>query len=164
MKQLTFRIIILITFFGTTSFLNHDCSSTDITKLNDKKLQVDFFTRLDSVRKAQYPNNDQDTNNSVDLTPKLLQLFLKDINLETLKKNGRYDAFYFFNISPPQFKDSKECKDRISLRYFPESCMFRIEVENVYLVERDCIGGSQVSYGFKIVKDKIVDFGRNEAG
>jgi len=164
MTNLTINILAFIIFIGTTSLRQPDCSPTDFTKLKDKKLQDNFFTQLDSVKKVQYPKNDQDTKNAVDLTPKMLNQFLKDFNLETFKKTGIYENYYFFNISPPQFKDSKICKDKISVQYFSESCTYRMIVENVYIVENNCIGGQQVSYNFKIIKNKIVDFGRDEAG
>ena len=32
------------------------------------------------------------------------------------------------------------------------------------MVEGNCVGGSQVVYGFQIYNGKIVDFGRQEAG
>lgn len=164
MKLLTIYILTFMTFFGMTSFIQTDCSPTDFTKLNDKKLQDDFFKQRDSVQKAQYPNSDQDIKNSVDLTRQMLMQFLKDFNIETFKKTGTYENYYFFNISPPQFKDSKVCKDKISVQYFKESCTYRMIIENVYMVEKDCIGGQQVSYTFKIIKNKIADFGRDEAG
>jgi len=142
-----------------------NCSAKNLLKLRDNGLQYDFFRQLASIRKVQYPNNDQDTDNSVDITPSLLKKFLKDVNVDTLQKNGTYESYYFFNIAPAQYVDSKKCKDKIEIQYFNKECGFRMVIDNVYLVEkRDCIGGSQVIYGFKIVDGKIVDFTRNEAG
>src|SRR5687767_8682820 len=61
-----------------------NCSAKDLLKLRNQELQFDFFRQLDSLRKVQYPGNDQDTNNSVDITPGLFRQFLTDINAETL--------------------------------------------------------------------------------
>ena len=150
----------------TTSVITpNSCSAKDLLELRNPALQYDFFRQLDSIRKVQYPNNDQDTNNSVDITPNLLRKFLAEINADTLQQNEIYEGYYFFNIAPPQYVDSKKCRDKITIQYFGKECGFRIIIDNVYLVEKEgCIGGSQVLYGFKIVGGKIVDFTRNEAG
>jgi len=141
------------------------CSAKDFLLLRDKVTQSDFFRQRDSVRKIQYPLGDQDTCNSVDITKNMLQQFLKDIDINLLLKTNTFESTYFFNIAPPQFSDSKKCKDIIRLQYFPSSCTFRLVIDNVYLVENtDCIGGSQVVYSFKIVNGRLSDFWRNEAG
>ena len=141
-----------------------NCSAMDLVKLKDKELQDEFFKQLDSIKKVQYSNYTQDTGNSVDITPNLLRQFLENINADSLQMNGVYESHFFFNIAPPQYVDSKKCKDIISIQYFID-CGFRMVIDNVYLVEKEgCIGGSQVVYGFKIIDGKIVDFGRQEAG
>ena len=138
--------------------------AVDILKLKEKELQIEFFLKLDSIKKLQYPDKDQDTCNSVDLTPALLNKILKDINGMTLQEKGVFTSFYNFNIACPGFTDSEVCKDKVSIHFFEESCCFRIVIENSYMVEGDCIGGSQVVYGFKIDNGRIIDFGRQEAG
>ncbi len=147
----------------------NNCSASDFLKLKDKNLQDDFFRQLDSLRKSQYRINDPDTKSSVDITQNLLKKFLKEVNIDTLQKNGTYECFYFFNIAPPEFVDSKKCKDKITIQYLSETCEFRMMVDNVYLVDVEddkpyCIGGAQVVYDFKILDGKIVDFRRGLIG
>jgi hypothetical protein len=95
----------------------------------------------------------------------MLQQFLQDIDIDLLSKSNSFERAYFFKIAPPQFSDSKKCKDLIKIQYFPKSCTFRLVIDNVYLVEKtECIGGSQVVYSFKIVNGRLSDFWRDEAG
>jgi hypothetical protein len=141
------------------------CGSEDFLKLKNKQLQADFFRQLDSVRKGQYPNNDQDIYNLVDITPALLNKFLSDINIDSLRKNEMYEASYFFNIAPKEYTDSRKCDDVITVRFFSEDCSFRMIIDNVYPVKDvGCAGGAQVLYGFKIFKSRIIEFGRQAAG
>ena len=163
MSQLIFHTIILF-IFQSSIFTSTDCSPTTIKKLEDKRLMGYFFDRLDSVKRIQYPGNDQDTGNSVDLNPRLLSQFISDINTETFSKTGTFQKHYFFDMAPASYKDSEKCKDVISIQFIPSSCSFRIEIQNAYPVKNDCAGGSQVSYHFKIQNNSIVNFSRNEAG
>lgn len=140
-------------------------SSKDFLQLKNKELQADFFRVLDSTRKSQYRNNDQDIYNLVDITPDLLRKFLKDINADTLARHDVFEARYFFNIAPRSFTDSKKCDDLVTLRFFREDGSFRMIIDNVYPVEElGCAGGAQVIYGFKIRDNRIVDFDRQAAG
>lgn len=134
----------------------------DFLKLTDKTIQADFFHKLDSIRKVQYPKNDQDTAIFVDLTPKLMDIFIKDLNKDELNKTGSFEKEYNFNIAPPKYKDSKECIDKISLSFDKETCSFRLVIFNEFFAE--WCQESSVFYGFQINGDKILDFGRNEAG
>lgn len=136
----------------------------DLLNLKKKELQTEFFVMLDSIKNVQYPSNDQDSCNSVDLSPDLLKQFLNDIDIDSLKSSNLYTALYNFNIACHGFKDSDRCMDKISFQFFPETCGYRIVIENSYLVEGACIGGSQVNYGFKIKGDRIVNLSRQEAG
>jgi len=140
------------------------CSAVDFMKLSQKEIQITFFHNLDSIRKVQYPANDQENCNSVDMTPYLLNDFLKSIDEEAFQKSGEFECVYNFNIACPDFTDSEICKDKISIKYFEKTCCFRLVIENIYMVEGDCIGGSQVVYGFDIQNDRIVNFSRQEAG
>jgi hypothetical protein len=141
------------------------CMAGDFLKLKNKQLQADFFIQLDSVRKIQYQDSHQDIYNLVDITPAILNKFLNDINIDSLTTNGSYEAKFFFNISPKGYTDSKICDDLIIIRFFNEDCGFRMIIDNVYPVEEQgCAGGAQVIYGFKIINNKIVDFGRQAAG
>ena len=163
MSQFIFHTIVLFILQSST-FTTSDCSPAIIKKLHDKRLMASFFDQLDSVRRIQYPHNDQDAGNSVDLNPKMLSQFISDINTETFSKTGTFQKHYFFDMAPASYKDSEKCKDVISIQFIPSSCSFRIEIHNAYPVENDCAGGSQVSYHFKIQNNNIVNFSRNEAG
>ena len=137
-------------------------AATDILKLRDATIQADFFHQLDSIRKVQYPNNDQDTAIFVDFTPILIDRFLKDLNKEQLTSKGEFKKEYNFNISPPQYKDSKECRDKISLTFDNITCNFRITIFNEFFAE-GC-QESTVTYVFQIRSNKISNFGRYETG
>jgi hypothetical protein len=127
--------------------------------------QSEFFRQRDSVQKAQYSHGDQDIYNSVDINSKMLQQFLTDIDVNQLQKTGTFEKSYFFNIAPPQYKDTKECKDIIRVQYLSSSCTFILIIDNVYMVQDlGCAGGTQVIYSFKISNGHVRDFGRNEAG
>lgn len=139
-----------------------DKTALDFLKLTDKKIQADFFHQLDSIRKVQYPKNDQDTAIFVDLTPKLLDNFIKDLNKDQLYKTGEFEKEYNFNISPPQYTDSKECEDKVSLTFDKINCSFRLIIFNEFFAE--WCQESTVVYVFKINGDRILDFGRSEAG
>lgn len=147
-----------------TATVKSTCFAVDFIALKNKDLQKNLFKQLDSIIKIQYPNNNQELYNSVDLTPKMLNQFLKDIDLESLEKNDQFEQFYNFNISHPNFKDSPICRDQVAVLFLKENCRFRITIDNVYMVEGDCIGGSQVIYGFQIKDSEIIDFWRDEAG
>lgn len=136
----------------------------DFLKLRDKELQIDFFSKLDSVRKVQYPNNDQETSIIVDLTPEYLTEFLADINLGSLIANRQFEKEYHFNIAPKDYIDPEICKDKIAVSFDAGNCSFRLNVYNTFLVEPDWCTESVVVYGFNIENDKIVDFWRQEAG
>ena len=143
-----------------------DCSGTisDFLKLNDKELQLDFFSNLDSIRKVQYPDNDQDTLIMVDLTPEYLTMFLTDINSNSLMVNNQFEKEYHFDIAPKDYTDPEICKDKIAVSFDDKSCSFRLHIYNTFLVEPDWCTESMVVYGFKIENDKITDFWRQEAG
>ena len=140
------------------------CSAIDFMQLSQKDIQTNFFYQLDSILKVQYPNNDQERCNSVDLTPYLLNEFLIKIDKETFQQSGEFTVIFNFNIACPKFYDSEICQDKISVRFFDKTCSFRIVIENNYMVEGDCIGGSQVVYGFDLQNSKVVNLNRQEAG
>ena len=142
------------------------CSRTemDFLKLKEDKLQTAFFAKLDSIRKVQYPNNDQEKNIMVDLTPRFLNKFLNDINPDSLGINKAFDQEYHFNIAPKNYTDPKTCKDKISITFDEENCNFRLQIFNTFLVEPNWCTESMVIYSFLINDDEIIDFWRNEAG
>lgn len=136
----------------------------DFLKLKDEDLQADFFSQLNSIRNVQYPNKDQETSISVDLTPEYLSEFLADISLDSLSANKLFEQEYHFNIAPKDYTDPEICKDKIAVSFDAENCAFRLNVYNTFLVEPNWCTESMVVYGFKIENDKIIDFWRQEAG
>lgn len=170
-------LLLIILFFaiGCTSvdkpIVNNDvkpgpatCQASDFLKLQDKKIQDIFFRQLDSTRRTQYPNNDQEKEIMVDLNPSLLMQFLKDIDRTVLSKTGRFEKEYHFNTAPEGFSDPASCKDKISIEFSTENCRYRMMIWNTFLAEPDWCTESQVIYDFEIKGDKITGFERNEAG
>jgi hypothetical protein len=141
-----------------------DCSSLDFIKLKDKQLQSFFFNELDSIKKIQYPNNDQEVNIMIDITSDYLNQFLSNINEEMLEKEFYFDKDFFFNKAPKGYIDSKVCKDKISIEFDSFNCNFKLKIYNSFQVDSDWCTESVVVYGFKIQNDKIINFWRNEAG
>lgn len=134
----------------------------DFLKLANKNIQTDFFHQLDSIRKVQYPQNNQDTAIFVDLTPALLDRFLRDMNKNEFSKTGKFKKEYYFSIAPPKYTDSKECKDAISITFDKKTCSYLLVIYNVF--PADWCQESSVIYGFKIIENRISNFRRNEAG
>lgn len=145
-----------------SEFASCDKTALDFLKLTDKTIRTDFFRQLDSIRNVQYSKNDQDTAIFIDITPKLLDRFIRDLNKDELSKTGEFEKEYNFNIAPPQYRDSKECKDKISIAFDKNTCRFRLTIFNVFFAE--WCQESTVIYGFQISSDKILNFGRSEAG
>lgn len=145
---------------------SNDCLATsiDFLKLKDKNLRLGFFVKLDSIRKVQYPDNDQETSIMVDLTPEYLINFLTDIDSDSLLVNRQFEQEYHFNTAPKGYTDPKICKDKIAVSFNHENCSFRLDVYNTFLVQPDWCTESMVIYEFKIKNDRIVDFWRQEAG
>ena len=139
-----------------------DKTALDFLKLANKNIQTDFFHQLDSIRKVQYPQNDQDKAIFVDLTPALLDRFLRDLNKSEFSKTGKFKKEYYFGIAPPKYTDSKECKDAISITFDKKTCSFLLVIYNEF--PEEWCQESSVIYGFKINGNRISDFGRNEAG
>ena len=140
------------------------CSAIDFLSLKDEKLQTNFFTQLDSIRKAQYPNDDQENEIMIDITSALLNSFLNDIDQSVLSKTKGFAKEYHFNIAPKGYADPKKCKDKISIEFYQENCRYRMTIWNTFLVENDWCSEHQVIYGFEIKNGQIIDFERNEAG
>jgi len=133
-------------------------------QLQNKVLQENFFNQLDSILHVQYPKNDKEAGISVDLNQILLSQFLKDIDPSTFSKTGRFEKEYHFNIAPAAYSDPETCKDKISIEFYPERCMYRMVIRNSFLVEPNWCTEHQVIYSFTIENDKIEGFERNEAG
>lgn len=141
-----------------------NCSALDFLKLREEKLQLYFFNKLDSVRNLQYPDNNQEVEIMVDLSRNYLNQFLKDIDEDVLLKQSFFEKKYSFNIAPKGYSDSAVCVDKISIQFNSSTCNFKIKILNRFLADTDWCTESVVIYGFKIEKDKIVNFWRNEAG
>ena len=148
------------------AFDTNICSSEaiDFLKLKEKDLRTQFFFSLDSIRKVQYPNDDQENSIMVDLTPEYLNKLLADINYDSLKQNSRFVKEYHFNIAPENFTDPKICKDKIEITFDKTTCKFRLRIYNTFLAEPNWCTESSVIYVFGIKNNRIVDFWRNEAG
>ena len=142
--------------------VRRNCSALDL--MNLKNLQAEFFSQLDSILRVQYPNNDREPESFVDLTPRLLDQFLSDINKDSLILNGEFEKEYHFNLAPPGFTDPKICKDKISITFDGDHCGFRLVIYNTFLVEPSWCTENNVVYGFEIRDGRIIDFGRQEAG
>lgn len=139
-------------------------TAVDFLKLKELELQTQFFFKLDSIRKAHYPNNDQETSIMVDLTSKYLNRFLADINENSLRLNKGYEKEYHFNIAPKGYTDPEICKDKIAITYNEKHCKFRLQIYNTFFVEPDWCTESMVVYEFEIKDNRIVYFWRNEVG
>ena len=140
------------------------CQGLDFMKLQNQGLQDDLFKKIDSIRRVQYPDNDQAKEIMIDLTPKMLNQFLKDIDQAVLSKTGKFEKEYHFNIAPKEFSDPPICKDKISIEFYTENCRYRMMIWNTFLAEPGWCTESQVIYSFEIKDDGITGFERNEAG
>lgn len=142
------------------------CSGTisDFLKLEQQDLRTDLFAKIDSIRKVQYPDNDQETSIMVDLTAEYLTRFLKDIDTDSLTQNQGFEKEYHFDIAPEGFTDPTDCKDKITVSFNNKDCSFRLTIYNTFLVEPNWCTESMVVYGFKIKNSRIIDFCRQEAG
>ena len=163
-NPLTFIILLLPVIAFTSCGQTQKCQALDLMKLQNKKIQDDFFKQLDSIRKVQYPDNDQETEIMIDIDRKLLTQFLKDIDQPALTKNKSFEKEYHFNIAPKEYSDPKKCKDKISVEFYPENCGYRMVIWNTFLVEENWCTESQVIYSFDIQNDRITNFSRNLAG
>jgi hypothetical protein len=140
------------------------CTAADLRRLDDPVLQRSFFSCLDSIRHVQYPDNDQDTTLSVDISPAILTNFLKRVDYQALTREGGTEVELQFNIAPAGYTDPPVCTDKVMIRFLPEHCSFRMVIQSHFLVPPDWCHGAQVSYGFRIGAERILNFGRDEAG
>lgn len=136
----------------------------DFMLLQQETIQKTFFAQLDSVRQSQYPNNDQEREIMVDLTPEYLEKFLTDLSPDSLRKTGFFEKNYHFNLAPDGYTDPEVCKDKIQITFHEEYCSFRLCIYNTFWVEPNWCTESMVVYVFRIEGNKIIDFSRNEVG
>lgn len=144
------------------TFLLTQTKASDVLYLKNPAIQKSFFRQLDSMLKIQYPNNDQEKDIFVDLTPNMLNQFLSDLDTNVLIKNGAFDKSYHFNIAPPMYKDTKTCSDQITLEYDIHSNYFSIIISNRFFAE--WCQESAVRYFFILTKKKVILLDRTEAG
>lgn len=140
------------------------CSAADFLLLSQNELQTEFFSKLDSIRKVQYPDLDQEVNIMVDISPDYLDQFMEDIQIDSLSQNLEFSQDYHFNIAPSEYTDPEKCADNISVAFDPTDCFFRLAVFNTFLVDEDWCVESAVIYAFQIGEGKILNLERNEAG
>ncbi len=102
------------------------------------------------MRRVQYPEGDQDTTHSVDLPRSMLPEFLNNLDYDELSAAGVAEMEFQFHIAPKGYADPPTCKDKVSVRFFPDRCYFRLVVSNNFLVPPNWCHGAQVVYGFTI--------------
>lgn len=157
--------------------ITNNCSVDDFLLLRKKDVQQDFFKKMDSIFVVQYPNK-KDRENTINVTPEILNRYLKDINEQSLRDslvvfndvtlaNKEYN-FKFIPKSFHQWKTSNY-KNTIYIRYSPNHCSFGLYINYSCIIdfedeEDKVIEEHLIFYHFKIVNGKIVDFGRNEVG
>lgn len=140
------------------------CEAAGLKRLMEPALFESFFHCLDSMRHVQYPNGDQDTTHSVDMNPLVLSTFLERLDYPELISRGEAEMTFQFNIAPAGYSDPPVCTDKVTIQYLPDECAFRMVITSHFLVPPNWCTGQQVVYGFRIGPDRILDFGRNEAG
>jgi hypothetical protein len=139
------------------------CKSADILNL-DETFQDNFIYKIDSVRKIQYPNGREDKEIFVDFDKKMLSQFLKDINQKEFYKNNTFEKEYHFNIAPRKYSDPEICKDKISIEFFSETCVYCIRINNTFLVPDNWCTESEVIYYFDLKNGKIDYFNIQQVG
>ena len=140
------------------------CDPASLKRLLEPALFESFFHCVDSMRRVQYPEGDQDTTHSVDLPRSILPEFLNNLDYDELSAAGVAEMEFQFHIAPKGYADPPTCKDKVSVRFFPDRCYFRLVVSNNFLVPPNWCHGAQVVYGFTIGRDRVLDFYRDEAG
>lgn len=141
-----------------------DCQASNFAQFKQPKVQQQFFHLVDSFMKVHPLKINPEDCPPPNLTSHWLNHFLKVLDLEQFSQTNDFIYYFDFNQACPGFRDSPDCKDRISVSFFPEDCVFRLVIENSFQVVGDCIGGSQTSYGFGLQQGRIVDFWRQAAG
>ncbi len=140
------------------------CEAASLKRLLEPELFECFFNCLDSVRAVQYPEGDQDTTLSVDVSRAVMKRFLSGLDYSALMIRGEADMEFHFNIAPVGYTDPPMCKDKVSIHFDPGSCRFRMVVQNTFLVPPNWCTEGTVVYAFVIGRNRVLDFYRNEAG
>lgn len=154
---------------------------TDFLLLRKKSIQRDFFKKIDSTFAIQFPTN-EDKKRSLNITPKMLNIYLNDISEVDFKdsisivENTFAKRTYRFKLVPKEIEKiykTSDYKTIFQLNYFPNdgyrfvimiSYFIHFEEDDDNEVEKGVMEEHMILYYFKIINGKIVDFGRNEAG
>lgn len=154
-----------------------NCSINDFLILKEKNIQQDFFKKIDSVFVIQYPNP-KDRESSINITPEILNKYLRDIDKQSLKDSlvvfedvTLANKEYHFKFIPKSFNQWKTSnyKNNIYIRHSAKDCSFSLYINYSCLIdfegdEDDVVEEHLIFYYFRIINGKIVDFGRNEVG
>lgn len=169
---LSSSVALALTCMGATAFSGRGptapasaaCDAADLKRLREPALFRSFFQCVDSMRRVDYPNDDQDTTIAVDLSPSMLEELLRQADFEEFQRTGECGVGFQFNIAPKGHRDPPACRDSVWVHFAPDRCEFRMVIKSTFLDEPNWCIEHNVSYGFRIGMDRILGFGRNEAG
>lgn len=147
----------------------------DFLLLEDELLQKDLFKKIDSISAIHYPMyKKEDIEDIVNITPKMLGRYLYDINQLDLK-----DSIISYDITKKEYchkiihRDmqkykTSDYKNIIYVEAYPNKT-FRLVINYSYTVqfgkgEEPISVESSISYSFKIINRKIVEFDIQESG
>ena len=144
----------------------------DFLLLEDELLQKDLFKKIDSVSAIHYPMYKK--KDIVNITPKMLSRYLYDINQLDLK-----DSIISYDITKKEYSHkmihremqkykTSDYKNIIYVEAYPNKT-FRLVINYSYTVqfeksEEPISVESSISYSFKIINRKIVEFDIQESG
>ena len=140
------------------------CDAAGLKRLLEPELFESFFHCVDSMRRVQYPEGDQDTAQSVDVSRAVMKRFLSGLDYTSLEMAGEAEMEFHFNIAPNGYTDPPACKDKVSIHFDPGGCHFRMVVYNTFLVPPNWCTEGTVVYAFTIGRNRVLDFYRDEAG
>ena len=147
----------------------------DFLLLEDELLQKDLFKKIDSISAIHYPMyKKEDIEDIVNITPKMLDRYLYDINRLDLK-----DSIISYDITKKEYHHkmihremqkykTSDYKNIIYVEAYPNKT-FRLVINYSYTIqygegEEPISVESSISYSFKIINRKIVDFDIQESG
>ena len=144
----------------------------DFLLLEDELLQKDLFKKIDSVSAIHYPMYKK--KDIVNITPKMLGRYLYDINQLDLK-----DSIISYDITKKEYHHkmihremqkykTSDYKNIIYVEAYPNKT-FRLVINYSYTIqygegEEPISVESSISYSFKIINRKIVEFDMQESG
>ena len=136
----------------------------DFLLLEDRFLQKDLFKKIDSISAIHYPKHKK--KDIVNITPKILNRYLYDINQVDLK-----NSIPSYDITKKEYHQKHRTSDYKNIIYiepYPDKS-FRLVINYSYTVEfekgEESINvESSISYSFKIINKKIVAFDMQESG